>query len=75
MESAKEISKKLTFLPKHCIGLKLKQYVSTYAGPLKFSKPAQDVRYDSRIPKIFCMKSYIDTKGYMAHLEVIITII
>ena len=35
----KKISKNLTFLPKYCIVLKMYKYVSTYAGPLKFSKP------------------------------------
>ena len=42
--------KNSTFLPIYWISLKLKEYVSTYAGPLKFSKPAREQCY----PKVMC---------------------
>ena len=41
----KKIFKNLTFLPICCISLKLEEYVSTYAGPLKFSKLARERCY------------------------------
>ena len=40
-----KIFKNLTFLPICCISLKLEEYVSTYAGPLKFSKLARERCY------------------------------